>query len=182
MRAHAFIGLILLVLFTAWMVAAQPQTAMPSIDLLAGTLNGRPLSDWNVDRVTDAIGRPSAVSRGIGRVGPRMSYHEAGLEFWFNAASEDPRAALRSVVIFLSRAWDSEFKLYHQQFRGQLSPGVNGNWKGDRLMREFAEYNPFVAESGRAAEFVRIKRDGHELVFRLDSTTKFLGHVAVTTK
>jgi hypothetical protein len=180
LRADAAIGVMILVLFTAWMVVAQ--TAMPSIDLLAGTINGRPLSDWNVDAVTDAFGRPSAVNSGMRVIGPRIHYHEAGLEFWFNAASEDSRARLGSVVIFLSRSWDSEFKLYHQQFRGQLAPAVNGNWKEDRLMREFAEYNPVVTETGKFGEFVRIKRDRHEIGFRLDSTTKFLEHVTLSAR
>jgi hypothetical protein len=187
------VALTLLAVAVGW---AQAQTTPPSIDVFAGTLNERPLRGLTVDAVTDLFGRPTAVQRGIeGLTGAQVHYHETGLSFWFHPAKTDPREGLFLMSVYLSRSWDKKFALHYKPFSGQLSPAVDGNWKADRLMREFADHNPVVdsAEAQQRSldsmrlgirlppsqDAIRVKRDGRTASFHLDPVTKFLERISV---
>jgi hypothetical protein len=172
----------------AAVIAAPPahaQSQRVSIDWLAGTFNGRALAEWSLDGVTDAFGRPTTAERDFfGIPTPQLHYHDTGLSFRFASAEKDP--SLRSVKIYLVRWWDRDFKLHYQQFRGELSPVVDGSWKEDRLMRDFAEHNPTLETSEErerrlkariGVDRIMIKREHHYITFWCEQTTKFLEHM-----
>ena len=115
-------GLIsVLMILTASTADAQGGRTV-SIDLLAGTIDGRKFSIFTVDELTDILGRPSAVQHSpLGTDSPWVHYHDVGLSFWFSSREKGERIIV--VDIHLSKSWDKTFMKHYQAFTGQLTPG-----------------------------------------------------------
>ena len=183
-----------LVVVTAPGVEAQ-STRKVRVDVLAGSIDGRPLSTLTIDQLTDLLGRPSAVQRGIGGVtGPQVHFHDAGLSFQF----EQPAKGnwITTVTIYLSKSWDKGSQTQYQRFAGEIKPAVDGTWKEEKILQLLAEHSPEVKSgekrrqeavaagigSSPGLEFqdvVRIRRSGHDTYFLFDATTKFLERISL---
>lgn len=183
-----------------WTGAAMAREA--SIDLRKGTLNGKPLPEWTLDEVTDAFGRPSAVTAGVGGiVGARLEYHTKGMSFWFRAKEKDPAQHLWIATVYLSRSWDADKSAWYSIFTGRLLPAVDMNWKQSQLLNEFASLNPKIETAedakkafessslnetledsgftGRDTDMVGVSIGHMEVGFHLESNTKFLERVVI---
>jgi hypothetical protein len=120
------------------------------VDLIEARINGLPLKDLTLGKVTDLFGRPDAVSdpvkhqhsSGLSFTGARLYYHEKGLTFDFRHPEQDQEQHLKNVVIHLSKVWDSDFTTFFQPFSGNLSRNVNCNWKSSKVMATFSDLNP----------------------------------------
>jgi hypothetical protein len=129
-RRFVFVSLGILALTpSAW---AQEREI--TIDMLAPTLNGLSFQEYNMDHVTDLLGRPSAAGKGT------VAYHELGLEFNFFTYGPDSTESLRAVDIQLATALDSDMGARFKPFLGRLTPHVDGNWKKKKIMERFAKY------------------------------------------
>lgn len=173
--------------------AQNPRTV--GIDVLTGTIDGRPLSAFTIDQLTDLLGRPTAVQRGVGGItGPQVHYHDAGLSFWFEPPSKGER--ITTVTIYLSKSWDKGSQKHYQQFAGELTPAIDGNWKQEKIMQLLAEHSPEVKSGEQRRreavaagirfspgldfqDVVRLRRSGHETNFLFDATTKFLERISL---
>jgi hypothetical protein len=188
------------------LVALLATSALPSsvcaasllLDLPGGTLNEQPVVSWTLDDITNLLGRPSAVEDPVKDiVGARLLYHQHGVMFWFQPPKQDPRQHLWLVSTRVVRTWDRDFSKYFEAFQG-FSPAVSGDWKAERILKEFATLNPTVetAESrqqewsklgvrGRPArldEVIRLRLKGHQVAFGIEPNTKFLEGVTLTAE
>jgi hypothetical protein len=177
--------------------AQSTQSQSLVVDLRAGTLNGRPIADWTLDAITDAVGRPSAVSPGVeGITGSQLHYHLQGFSFWFRPKQQDAAQHLSSLTVYLARKWDSDHAAWYQAFAGSLTPTVDANWKQSRLEAEFASLHPTIKtaedakrelrEAGlpgltRAAanDFLNVALGKVQISFALEPSTKFVEFVVV---
>jgi hypothetical protein len=161
----------------------------PTIDLRAATLNGRPLASWTLDEITDSLGRPTAVTSGIGGVvGPQLYYHARGISLWFDSKEKDPSQHLWMATVYLARSWDNDRSQWFAIFDGTLTPAVDGGWKSARLMTEFAaltptletaaDYKKQLKAAGVAAQapqndFMRFNAGGAQVTIALEPNTSF---------
>src|SRR5262249_25537601 len=125
--------------------AQTPAAHQPTIDLRAGTLDGRPIGDWTLDALTDDLGRPTAVTPGIeGATGTQLHYHARGMSLWFQPKAKDPAEHLLLVTIYVAKDWDKANSAWYQVFPGTITPAIDANWKQSRLETEFAALHPTV--------------------------------------
>ncbi|HXT17685.1 MAG TPA: hypothetical protein VN706_18745 [Gemmatimonadaceae bacterium] len=196
-RAVCRAVLVPLMLTTLGAAKAQSPSQPLAVDLRAGTLNGRPIADWTLDAITDAVGRPSAVSPGVeGITGPQLQYHLQGLSFWFRPKQQDPGQHLSTLTVHLTRKWDSDHTAWYQAFAGSLTPSVDANWKQSRLETEFAALHPTVKtaedaqrelrRSGLAGfanaasnDFLNVTVGALQISFALEPNTKFVEFVVM---
>lgn len=176
--------------------AQQSAGSQPTVDLRLGTLNGRPLAEWTLDAITDSLGRPTAVTSGIGGVtGTQLHYHSRGLSLWFQAKEKDPSQRLWMATIYLAKSWDRSHTEWYEKFAGSLNPTVDGNWKQSRIETEFAALNPKTktVEDGRKEaqaaglgklgvrgpenDFVYVTAGKTQITFALEPNTKFLERI-----
>jgi hypothetical protein len=168
------------------------------VDLKAGTLNGRPIAEWTLDAITDAVGRPSAVTPGIeGITGSQLQYHPQGVSLWFRPKEKDPAQHLWMATVFVARRWDPDHVEWYRSFVGSMSPAVDANWKQARLESEFAPLHPTirtveerkreVSASGVpglaqsvANDVMSVTVAGTEVRFVLEPSTQFLERVVLT--
>jgi hypothetical protein len=171
-----------------------------SVDLKAGTLNGRPIVDWTLDGVTNELGRPTAVTDGVaGILGAQLHYHPQGISLWFQAKEKDPAQHIFMATIYLARSWDREHTAWYQVFPGVMAPAVDRNWKQSRLENEFASFHPTVKtveESKRELEksgvpglansatndFVSVIIGRLGIGFALEPNTKFLERIVLNRR
>jgi hypothetical protein len=182
-----------LVVVVALGVEAQSARTV-GIDVLAGTLDARPLSEFTIDQLTNLLGPPSAVQGGVGGItGPQVHYHDAGLSFWFEQPSKGER--ITAVTIYLSKSWDKGSQKHYQQFAGELMPAVDENWKEEKIVQLLAEHSPEVKsgeqqrrEAAAAGipfaglefqDVVRLRLGGHETDLLFDATTKSLERISL---
>ena len=189
----------------AYVVSAQfPVSAQespqrePVVELRAGTLNGRPVTEWTMEELTDAFGRPSAVASGVaGITGAQLHYHSRGMSFWLSPKEKDPAQHLWMLTIYLSRDWDESNSAWFDAFRGQLTPAVDANWKQSRILSEFESLNPVVktVEERRReldaagitrlgvrapqTDFIYVNVGSLRVTFTVEPNTKFVERIVV---
>src|SRR5690606_17307259 len=107
------------------------------IDLIEGTLDGEAICELALDDFTGMLGRPSAVEAPHSIVadvlGPTVTYHHLGFNLPFRPGDHGEETLL-SMVVYLSRAWDSDSSEWYQIFSGTLNPDVDGNWRLDKTL------------------------------------------------
>jgi hypothetical protein len=189
-------GVVLLVALLA--TSALPNSVRAAsllLDIPGGRLNGQPFVSWTLDDITNLLGRPSAVKDPVmDIVGAQLLYHQHGVMFWFQPPKKDPRQHLWLVSTSVVRTWDRDFSKYFEAFQG-FSPAVSGDWKAERILREFATLNPTVEtvesrqqewnklgvrglQAGRG-EVIRLRLKGHQVAFGIEPNTKFLERVSL---
>lgn len=145
MRRTTYLTLaVALLTLPACLWAQAGPASEPNIDLRTGTLNASAISEWTLDEITEAFGRPTGVASGDGITGAMVHYHARGLSFWFNAKEKDPPQHLWIVTIYLSRSWDGKNAAWYETFKGTLTPAVDANWKQSAVLKEFASLNPIL--------------------------------------
>ena len=185
---------VFLVAMTAPGLEAQ-STRTVGIDVLSGSIDGRPISTFTIDQLTDLLGRPSAVQRGIGGVtGPQVHFHDAGLSFRFEQPAKGDR--ITTVTIYCSKSWDKASQQHYQRFAGELKPAVDATWNEEKVLQLLSEHSPEVKSgeqrrkeamaaglgSSPGLEFqdvVRFRRSGHDTYFLFDAATKLLEKISV---
>lgn len=163
-----------------------------TIDLNAGTLNGRPLGAWTLSEITEEFGRPSSVSPGIsGITGPQLYYHPQGLEFWLRPIEKDSAQHVWILTLHLAREWDSDHSSWYSIFQGKLVPAVDANWNQSRLLKEFSSRTPVVETAdeynqklkaggfpstlhGATTDAVHFDAGGTKVHFAIEPITKFV--------
>jgi hypothetical protein len=146
--------------------SALAQTSQIQVDLLLATLNGRPVFSMKIDDISALLGRPTAVehNRSFAELlGPQIHYHDDGLSFWMNGTKYDPEGRLAMMRVYFSKTWSADTKRYFQQFRGKITKDLNGDWRADKTIAEFAEFNPTVTTPEE------LERQNKELERRLKS-------------
>lgn len=192
-------------LITATLVVLAPTTVRPaaqarvSIDVTQGTFNGSPFYELTIDRLTDMLGRPSAVdTRLVDITGTMVYYHALGLSFWFQAKRDDPQQRCWLMDIHLSRTWDAERSEFFTPFPGSLTPPATANWKARTTLAEVAamspiERTPEAQEAqwagdklmrGRKAPYhvVVINAGKHSARFLHERSTLFLERISLSSK
>ena len=96
-----------------------------SLNLVNLTLNDSVLlKELNIERITDILGRPSAVKRQpeflAEILGSRIYYHDLGLELWFQPKSKDSQERVFSIIVYLVKTWDKDYSLFYLPFSGAL--------------------------------------------------------------
>lgn len=173
-------------LFAALALVAPVAAQAPalSIDFAQATLNGAPFYEYNVDRITTLLGRPSAVEADRFNLGAKVYYHALGLEIWFHPKSLDPQERAWMVIVYLSRSWDSPRKEFFQPFAGTLAPAVSANWKAAQTLKALAQLGPVErpAGAGSPVHVVAIESKTHKANFIHERTTLFLERVALIAR
>ena len=105
-----------------------------SINLLKLTINDTiSLTDLNIERTTNLLGRPSAVQRQpdflADILGSCIYYHDLGLEFWYHTKKIDPQERVYIISIYLVKTWHKDFSKFYLPFGGILSPELTPNMK-----------------------------------------------------
>jgi len=147
------------------------------IDIINERINGKPIIHLTFDDVTDIFGRPSA-SLAPGMVwkhtGVVLRYRDLGLNFVFIHPRIDTEQHIAEIYIFLtSQLW---FDKGFEAFRGSISKGVNANWKANRVIREFSEFNPKNISDDHE---ILIKRKSYKVEFNYDPNTTFLDLISI---
>lgn len=167
MKVKVVIGRATLVLLLALAALAAAQ----EIDLVGGTLTGRPICELALDDITGMLGRPTRVRAAhpiaADILGPTVQYHHLGMYLQFRPG--DPgEELLLSMVLYLSRVWDSDASEWYQVYSGTLSPNVNGNWRLDKTLADLDGFGvqESTPEDQRAAwEEAGILKPGEERAF-----------------
>lgn len=137
--------ILVLMLFLASTVTGQ------TIDLYKLTLNDSILSQLTLDRLTNMLGRPSAIKNWDliepGLMGPEIYYHNKGLRLCFFSKNDDPKQRIKSVELYLVKKWDNIYNEFYLPFSGNLLPNVNLNMKTNAIIPFFNNYKVEV-ESG----------------------------------
>lgn len=153
--------------------------AAQEIDLVNGTLNGVAICEMTLDDFTGMLGRPTVVNAAHPLVadvlGPTILYHQLGfeLQFWPGHVGEEK---LLSLVIHLSRTWDSDSSEWYQSFAGSLSPSVDGDWRLDRTLADLGGLGVWEStpeQQREAWEEAGILKPGEEQAF--DYIVRFTG-------
>ena len=129
-------------------ISAEP--AISAIDLINATLNGRPLRDLTLDKITDLLGRPSAVTdprankdgNKISYYGACLYYHEKGVYFAFFHPQQDKDQHLEELHVYLAKKMDERFTAQFIPYKGKLSRDVNGDWKVKKILEIFSDLKP----------------------------------------
>lgn len=167
-----------------------------NLDVAKGLIDGQPLCSATVENITDTLGRPSAVeapSSVIADViGPKVFYHDQGIEFWFNP--ENMNGTLLVATFYLAETWDEENAEFFKPFSGQLVYSADPNWKLDDTAAYYSQYNPevkTVEERNRELEELSQSSEinlgnvnthvvsfqnesAHKVVFHHEEVTRFL--------
>ena len=158
----------------------------PNIDLYKGTLNGRVFYTLTIDGITDLFGGPSHQNKmsvkGVD-FNTQIFYQDLGLEF------EVDKTSCRLITIDISgktlntisiKVKDMNVKKYS----GVLSKNIDGNWKLQRVMAEFKDYQPELGESSAPdksvrAKIVDVKFSNYTVTFHFDDVTEFLDAILI---
>ncbi len=172
---------------SSWLSAGEPKSVF--LDLIDGTLNKTPLSQLSIDRVTDILGRPSAVDNKFpAALGPGLLYRDFGVSVWFRV----DQSCCQTIAIFLSRSPKAPDFF---PFRGNLSPAITGDWKVNRILDELAAFRPVyrsadevrreteartkIKSTGSTFDEIEVLRESHSLTFSADPITKFVERINV---
>ena len=169
-----------------------------SVELRAGTLNGRPFAEWTLNELTNVFGRPTAVTSGVGGItGPQLHYHSRGVSFWVQPSEKDSAQRLWLLTLYLSRSWDRSNSAWYDSFRGALLPAVDANWKQSQVLEEFAPLSPVIktVEDSRReqkaagltslgirsaeTDFVNFTFGKHQVTFAIEPNTKFAERIVL---
>ena len=156
-----------------------------NLNLYDFTLNGIPLKELTVDKVTDILGRPSAIntndvliSLGLDDIGVQVYYFDLGIEFGFKPVKKDPQKRLSDMYVRLSKEWDDYYLKWYQPFSGTITPNLNANMKAGNVVQLFTNY--YDIEYSRI--FMRCFKEGSggfSIVY--ESETQFLESILIWT-
>lgn len=189
---------IMLLLFTS--VTAQ------IINLEDLTLNDSLIKELNIEKLTNILGRPSAIeTREIvaGLVGPALFYHDLGLYFDFFGKSRDPQQRVFMITIYLTQTWDKYHNRFYLPYSGSLIPKVNPNMKANDILQLFEQFPTTVTTpEERKKELVEalkrlkgikmgkitiyhsisIDNNGTTVILLCEELTKFLERISIIYK
>jgi hypothetical protein len=168
--------------------ARSAESPEVTLDLVAGTLNGRVFSDYTVDTVTDLLGRPSwaRAARIIEDLeseyafGPEVKYHDLGLHLRFQHPNYDPESHCYLVAIYMAKEWDSEAARNFKPFTGTVVQGVSGDWRAKKVIEEILGPETGPGEHKISQEMYGnhlLELKDHSVQFTYERATRFLESV-----
>lgn len=191
-------SLLVIVLIKAFTITCLSQDCL---NLYKLTLNDSVLlRELTVERLTDILGRPSATQNNAlisDILGPRVFYHDKGLNFWFQAKSKDPQQRLMSIGVYMVRTWDKDFNEFYFPFSGKVVPNLNPNMKIDDILPLFENYPVTIltAEQRRekmkealkginikldtTEDVISVENNGNEVNLFCEEVTKYFGRFTI---
>lgn len=141
------------------------------VDLVEGDFEGEFLCELTMDDVTGIMSRPTVVEPApefiADIIGPKLYYHDAGFVVWFRAG-EGGEEQILSLRGHLARTWDEDNSEWYEQYSGQLTPPVSGEWRKDQTLQELADYDPVEMspdEQQEQFEDLGLDRETRETLF-----------------
>lgn len=150
--------LLVLMFFTVFTITGQ------TINMLKLTLNDSVLSELNIDKLTDLLGRPDLVTGANDNlIGPSISYAEKGISFLFEPKFLDPNQGVSIVTLFISKVWDTSSHEWFYPFpvKGITIPNVNSSMKIKEIVPLFGEVDVSVFTADQLMEEAGKKKSRH---------------------
>lgn len=138
------IKLLALMFYVVTTAFGQTNSSPDYLDLNRLTLKGSTLKELTIEKVTNILGRPSAINKNeliSDVVGPNIYYHSKGLKFGFKTKKLDSQQRVSSIVIYLVRTWDKEYQEFFYPFPENIFPYINANMKTSDILPLFKDYN-----------------------------------------
>ena len=118
-----------------FLMSCGPSGGAIHVDLLAGTLNDRPFTEYTLDDITTSFGVPDHqeeeqyLSSSEGTLGPRLDYTKYGVTFWFAPSGTDPARHLVEISIELQSS-----DRFSVAYTGSLNPAGSATTKQKEIL------------------------------------------------
>ncbi|MDP3914200.1 MAG: hypothetical protein Q8R96_10745 [Bacteroidota bacterium] len=137
------------IIFILMLFVAVNLSGQSKLDLYKLTLNDSILSELTIEKLTDMLGRPSAVENQSqlipdSRFGPVIFYHEKGLKISFETKNSDPQQRVHSFRVYLVKSWDIKNKVFFYPYTGEILPVLDANMKLNNILPLFDKYRTEV--------------------------------------
>ena len=205
MRNYKFNPFIRRTVITGFILFGLISTISSQLQLNAHdlTINNKLLIGLNTDKLTDLLGRPTAIKKNellAEILGPEIYYHSKGLKFHFNAKSKDPEQKVWMIQIYFVKSWDKDHLEFFLPYSGKFTPEVNANMKVKDLLLLLEEFKPSLetAEERRKEakeaikivdvsssiqhDIVAIENEKAKINFHCEELTKFLEFMTIHLK
>lgn len=184
----------ILILFSTLSFTCFPQG---NFNLFELTLNDSLLKELNIEELTDHLGRPSLINKNeliSEYAGPRVYYHNFGLDIWFRPKNKDPQQRIDFITIYLIKKWDDVNKQFFNPFPGSFIPNLNSELKFNDIINIFSDYEIeiFMAEKRRKQledsslnsddiehDIIVVDINSFKVNFYFEELTKFLDRVSI---
>jgi len=160
------------------------------LELLKMKICGVRVNQLTIDKITNILGRPTVVERhnwDDKSHNTVVKFHNHGLKFDFSIRDD---GKTNHVHIYLAKIWDKDASEFYSPFSGKITRGVNANWKINKIMEEFKNYEiknventqemlSFMKEYGLAYNCATIRDNDKNIFvnFNYEPETKFLEEI-----